>query len=214
MEFEAYREFKHILAAIFVLTVVIGFSFALEGNWIFLAQALLFSAIIIAVSVFSKKIAAHLLDADVEHEIWNFSRYGFRPHQYFKNTLPFGVILPLFFTLFTLGKLKVMTFLTYETRALKIRAAKRFGFYSYAEMTDWHNGLIGSAGIISLILLSVVSYFSGFEYLARISAFYAFFNLIPLGKLDGSQIFFGSKILWTTLAAIATILATYALLLV
>ncbi|MDP1696096.1 MAG: hypothetical protein Q8L29_04235 [archaeon] len=214
MKFEDYKEFKHVLAVILVLTIVISFSSILDNNWEFLAPALLFSAIIIVVHVFSKKIGAHLLDADVEHEIWSFSEYGLMPHQHFKKSLPYGLIIPLFFAIFTLGKIKVMTFLTYETRALKVRAAKRFGYYSYAEMTDWHNGLIGTAGIISILLLSAISYFSGFEFLARMSAFYAFFNMIPLGKIDGSQIFFGSKILWTTLAAVTLIFAAYALLLV
>lgn len=214
MKFEDYKEFKHVLAVILVLTIVISFSSILDNNWEFLAPALLFSAIIIVVHVFSKKIGAHLLDADVEHEIWSFSEYGLMPHQHFKKSLPYGLIIPLFFAIFTLGKIKVMTFLTYETRALKVRAAKRFGYYSYAEMTDWHNGLIGTAGIISILLLSAISYFSGFEFLARMSAFYAFFNMIPLGKIDGSQIFFGSKILWTTLAAVTLIFAAYALLLI
>lgn len=214
MKFEDYKEFKHVLAVIIVLTIVIAFSQVLENNWNFLAQALFISTIIIIVNIFSKKIIAHLLDADVEHEIWNFSEYGLMPHQHFKKPLPFGIIIPLFFAIFTLGKIKVMTFLTYETRALKVRAAKRFGYYSYAEMTDWHNGLIGAAGIISLLLLSTITYLSGFEYLSRMAAFYAFFNMIPLGKIDGSQIFFGSKILWTTLATITLIFATYALILI
>ena len=212
MDFEGYNEFKQILAAILTLTIVIGLSFALEGDWNMLVQALLFSAIIIAVHVFSKKVAANLLDSDVEHEIWSFARYGLKPNWHFKKSLPFGIIIPLFFTIFTLGKLKVMTFLTYETRALKIRAAKRFGFYSYSEMTDWHNGLIGASGIFMLLVLSTLSYLSGFEFLARMSAFYAFFNLLPLGKIDGTQIFFGSKILWITLAAITLIFTAYALI--
>lgn len=214
MESEAILEFKNVLAAIITLTIVISFAFALEGAWSQVIYSLLFATIIIVVHVFSKKIAAHFLDADVTHEIWSFSRYGFKEHQRFKKKLPMGIIISLFFTIFTLGKLKVMTFLTYETRALKIRAAKRHGFYSYAEMTDWHHGLIGAAGIVSLLMLSFICYLPGLEYLSRMAAFYAFFNILPVGKLDGSQIFFGSKILWTTLAAITLIFAAYALIII
>lgn len=213
MDSEKLIEFKHILAAIVTLTIVISFSFALQGHWNLVAQSLLFAVIIIVVHVFSKKFVASLLDADVTHEIWSFSRYWFRPQDYFKKKIPSGIILPLFFTIFTLGKLKVMTFLTYETRALKVRAAKRFGFYSYTEMTDWHNGLIGIFGIISILTLSFLSYLLGYEYLFKIAVYYAFFNILPIGKLDGSQIFFGSKILWATLATIILILTGYALVL-
>ena len=107
-----------------------------------------------------------------------------------------------------------MTILTYNTTALKRRAAKRFGYYSFAEMTDWHNALIGAAGIIVMLLLSFVSYWiPTLEPLARLAAFYAFFNMIPFSKLDGSQIYFGSRILWYALAIITLIFASYALLL-
>ena len=213
MELGKFSEFKQVIAAILTFTIVIAFSFALQDNWFLVAQTLLFAAIIIVLNVFAKKLVAYLLDADVEHQIWSFSRYGIFPESHFENEWPFGIIIPLFFTLFTLGYLKVMTFLTYETRALKVRAAKRFGFYSYTEMTEWHNGLIGAAGIVAILILSFVSYFPGFEYLSKIAAFYAFFNMLPLGKLDGSQIFFGSRVLWYTLAVITLIFTAYALIL-
>ena len=99
-----------------------------------------------------------MLDSSVEHRVWHVFRYGFKAHNHFKSEMPFGVIVPLFFSLFTLGMIKVMTFLTYETHALKHRAAKRFGFYSYTEMTDWHNGLIGAAGIIATLIVSLIGY--------------------------------------------------------
>jgi Zn-dependent protease len=96
---------------------------------------------------------------------------------------------------------------------MKVRAAKRFGFYSYSELTDFHNALIGAGGIIALLILSFISYFPGFEYLSRIAAFYAFWNMIPISKLDGTQIFFGSRALWTALAIITIIFTAYALIL-
>jgi len=153
------------------------------------------------------------LDANVEHRIWHFQRYGFKPRAKFKKEMPFGVILPLAISIVTLGAAQLMTFLTYETRALKHRAAKRFGFYSYTEMTDSHNGLIGASGVVVLLLISFIAYFPGWEYLSKMAAFYAFWNMAPFSNLDGTQIFFGNRTLWSVLGVIVLIFVLYALFL-
>jgi hypothetical protein len=206
-------ELLNLSLAVLTLAIVIGFqevaAFRPEG----LILALVFALVIISVNVGAKKLMASRLDAGVEHEIWGWSRYGLRPAWHFKKEIPVGVIIPLFVTAFSLGVVKVMTLLTYEATALKRRAAKKFGHYSYTEMTDWHNGVIGAAGIIAVLLLSFVSYwFAELEPLARFAAFYAFFNMLPISKLDGTQIFFGSRVLWFTLAAITLIFAAYAII--
>lgn len=213
MDFQNKREFHHAIAAIIILTAVFGFSFILKSNWNALAWAFVFSALIIAVHIYAKKLTAHLLDADVEHQLWTMENYGVMPHHKFKSKIPAGIIFPLFFTLFSLGVFKVCTLLTYEARALKVRAARRFGFYSYTEMTEFHNAIIGAASIIALLLLSALAYLSGFEILAKFSAYYAFFNMIPFSDLDGTQIFFGSRILYTALSLVTLIFAAYALIL-
>lgn len=206
-------ELGAILGAIILFTVVAGFGYALSGNFVMVAMGFAFAVIIICAVVFAQKIAAFLLDASATHELWNVSWFGFRDHQHFKKPIPAGAIVPLFFSLFSTGWIKVPAFLNYETRALKTRAAKRFGYYSFTEMTDWHNGLIGAAGIFVVLIISFVGYVAGFEYLAKLAAYYAFFNMIPISKLDGAQIFFGSRILWATLAFITLIFTAYALIL-
>ncbi|MBI2451642.1 hypothetical protein HYV50_01025 [Candidatus Pacearchaeota archaeon] len=207
------KELGHVLAAVLILFVVASFSFVLKGEYEIIPQILFFAFIIIAVNVFAKVIMAYLVDASVEHRIWHVYRFGVKPGRHFKKELPFGVILPLVFSVFSLGVFKLMTFLSYETRALKYRAAKRFGYYSHTEMTDWHNGLIGAAGIVALLILSAVSYIPDFEYLSKLAAYYAFFNMLPISNLDGTQIFFGSRIIWTVLAFLSLIFALYALFL-
>jgi Zn-dependent protease len=173
------------------------------------------AAIIIIVNIAAKKAMAFALDSDVEHETWKWSRYGLKPHQHLEKEVPAGIILAVILSILSLGAVKFMSFLTYETRALKHRAAKRFGYYSYTEMTDWHNGLIGAAGIVAVLILSVVLYFIGGsnDYLWRFAAYYAFWNMIPISKLDGTQIFFGSKILYAAIGIITLIFTGYALLL-
>ena len=155
------REISHILAAIIILAVISSFGPIFKTGYSEFPKILLFSAIIIGVSIAGKKIVAFLLDSDVEHEIWQFQRFGWKPHYYLPNKLPFGIIIPLFFTIFSLGFLKVCTILTYEARALKYRASRRFGFYSFTELTDWHNAIIGAAGIISVLIIAAVGYLPG-----------------------------------------------------
>lgn len=205
-------ELTHVMVAILILFLASSFTFITKSNFSILAQILLFSIIIIFISVFSKKAMAYALDSNVEHEIWQ-STFELTPKRSAKE-YPAGVILPILLSLITLGKLKFLSLLTYEARALKHRAAKRFGYYSYTELTDWHNGLIGAAGILSILAISIVAYLTGYEYLAKISTFYAFWNLLPISKLDGTQIFFGSKVLYSILAIITLIFASYSLFLV
>jgi len=206
------RELSHILAAVLLMFVAFGLEEVLVGNPEDLLKIFVFSFIVIFVPVLIKKGSAYLFDANVEHEIWMFSRFGYKPQWRFKKPLPFGLIVPLLFSIISFGILKVTTFLTYEARALKHRAAKRFGPYSYTSMTDWHNGLIGAAGVISLMLVAIISYFSEFELLTIMSSYYAFWNMIPFSKLDGTQIFFGNKVLWAVLAFIAMLFGLFALL--
>ncbi|HLC53208.1 MAG TPA: hypothetical protein VJK03_01575 [Candidatus Nanoarchaeia archaeon] len=206
------RELTHALIAILVLAIVISFQSLIRGSVATLVLSLAFAALIIIVNIGSKKIAAHILDADVEHELWFWSRYGFKPGWYIKPQIPLGVIIPLFFTAFSIGIIKCMTLLTYETAALKRRAARRFGFYSFTEMTDWHNSLIGAAGIIGVLLLAIAGYgIPGLEGLPTLAVYYAFWNLIPFSKLDGTHILFGSKVIYTALALVTLVmlLATF-----
>ena len=204
-------ELTSILAAIIILTAVFGFSYVVHGQIGMLSVVLLFSAIIILVSVFSKKLVAYMLDSNVEHELWKVYRYGYKPGWHFEKPISAGIIFPLFLTIFSWGILKFSAILTYETRALKARASKRFGFYSFSEMTDWHNGIIGASGIVATLLVAIIAYFANAELLAKMVTFYTFWNLVPVSNLDGTQIFFGSRILYTILAVITLIFTCYAL---
>jgi Zn-dependent protease len=144
-------------------------------------------------------------------------RFWFNASDKFNKGIYAGVIIPVFIAIVSLGTIKLMTALTYETRALKRRAAKRFGPYSFTEMTDWHNAVVGAAGIIICLLITFVTYWLPGNYwvdVAKLSTFYAFFNMIPFSKLDGSQIYFGSRVLWSVLAVITLIFMMYAMLLV
>ncbi|MEK6793006.1 MAG: hypothetical protein AABX96_00725 [Nanoarchaeota archaeon] len=211
------KEIIHIILVIATLGIIYGFNEIAEMNLRAFSLILGFSAIIIGINILSKKIVASRLDADVEHEIWQIKRFGFHPGDVFRKSISAGILIPLFVTLVTLGSINPMTLMTYETRALKRRAAKRFGPYSFTEMTDYHNALVGGAGIISCLLITFITYWIPgdlWSTMGKMATFYAFYNMIPISKLDGSQIYFGSRVLWSVLAVITLIFLLYAMFLV
>ena len=136
------KEIIHIILAIVTLGIVYGLNEIIQADFKALSIIIVFSAIIIGVNILSKKAIASRLDADVEHEIWQVKRFGFHPGDNFKKSISAGILIPLFVTIVTLGSINMMTIMTYETRALKRRAAKRFGPYSFTEITDHHKSLV------------------------------------------------------------------------
>lgn len=211
-------EIMHLLLALVVLAALIIAPAMFDHPAPSLAEAFIFALIILTISVAAKKFFASLLESDVEHRLWTLERWGLHKQDRFKKPLPIGLVLPIIISLFSFGTAKLMSLLVYETTPKKTRAVRGFGHtsvYTYTSMTDWHNALIGSAGIVSVLLLALIAYFVpwNIEPLARLATFYAFSNLLPLGKLDGTQIFFGSRVLYATLAIITLIFFTYALLL-
>lgn len=207
-------EWANVLIAVLLTFVIAGLPSIVTGETFFMLQIFVASFIVVVLPLLLRKAFAYSLDADVTHKIWTFYRYGYRSGWHLKKELPFGIIVPLFFAfLGLLASFPIMlfTFLTYETRALKQRAAKRFGYYSYTEMTDWHNALIGACAIVVLLLISLVGYFGDFEVLAKLAAYYAFWNMIPFGDLDGTQIYFGNRVLYYVLAITTLIFTLYAI---
>lgn len=207
------KELVHVIVAMLLLFVASSVAIILRGDVYLLPALLLFSIIVILVHVFSKKLIAYHLDASVEHRIWEFKRFGFKPGMEFNKPIPLGLILPLLVTFMTAGIIKFTAILTYETSALKYRAAKRHGARSYTVMTDWHNAVIGAFGIFCVLALSFFAYFPGWETLSKMAAYYAFWNMLPISKLDGTQIFFGNRTLWAILAMLSAIFTAFALLL-
>lgn len=208
------QEALHLTAAVLVVTAVIGFAAVLEQQWLELPLAFFFAVTLVIATVIPKKLMAHALDVTVEHRIWSISRWGWASHRQLKPEIPAGIVLPLLLSLFSLGFLKIMPVLTYETTGLKTRAARKFGFFSYLTLTEWHTALIGAAGILAILGIAFISYFlpfEEFELLAKIAAYYALINLIPYSDLDGTHILMGSRVLWATLAALAAIFTLFAI---
>ena len=190
---------------ILLTSIIVAATISIFDRWDVFAYTLLAVVLIIGINVLAKKIAGFYLDAHTEINLWEVERYGFKPGDHFKKPVPAGVIMPIIFSLLSFGYLTWMAVTTFEVKPRTYRAAKRFGLYSFSEMSEFHLALIASAGILANILFAIIGYFLNVPQFSKLSIYYALFNMLPLSDLDGNKIFFGSIIIWAFLASIVAI---------
>jgi len=198
---------KKEILIIIVISVILAFSISLIETWELFYYSLLAVFLAIMINIFAKKITGYLLDSEVEIEFWKIERYGFAPSQSFRRAFPAGIFLPLISKvfLFPFGSFVWMASLVFEVKPKIYRAVKRFGLYSFSEMSEEHIGRIAASGIMANLLFALIGYLTGFDEFARINLYYAFFNMLPVSDLDGNKILFGSIVTWAALATIVLI---------
>ncbi len=203
---------KEILVLILAL-IVLSFSYSFTNAQKFL-HGLIYFSIVLFVYVIGKKLTAYYYEVQEEEKIWTFQRYGLYERSYFKKPIPIGIVLPFLVSVLSYGKLFWLAVIESEIEPRPERAAKRHDYYSFSEITEYHLAMISASGIFFCLLLSLFAYIINFEELAKLSLYFASFNLLPIGRLDGSRIFFGSRVLYATLVIITLIVLGYSLLLV
>lgn len=196
------------IVVIALAIIVASFSAAFTELNKFLLSAL-FLTIIFVVYTGTKKIAAYLYESEEETQIWSFQRYGFYKKSYFKYPIPIGIILPFIIPLFSMGlalfPLPWLAITQSKIKPKKERAAKKHGFWSFSEMTEYHIAVIHSWAFVSLLVLFIIAILLNISQLASLSILFAIFNLLPLGKLDGSRVFFGFRPFYFVLLGTAII---------
>ena len=209
------RELVHILLAVIVMAFAVSFiNISQPGFSTDFLLAALFFIVIFIFSIGAKKLAAYYLQSDTETKIWQFQRYGLYERSYFKKPIPIGFLLPFILSILTLGRFPWLATTQTEIQASKSRVAKRHGIYRFSEMTDSDMAWITGAGIFVPLVLAVIAYLINLPNLSKYAILFASFNMIPLGNLDGSKIFFGSRVLWTILAVLCLIGLGYIFLLI
>ena len=196
---------KKEVAIIGIISIILAFIFSfLEGitTFFYFFIAILF---VIFINSIAKKISSYYLDSEIEIRLWEVKRYGFKPHKHFKRSFPSGIFFPLITALVSLGYFVWMASLIFEVKPKIYRAAKRFGLYSFSEMTEQHIGLIAASGVLINLFFAIIGYLTGFSDFAKLNIYYAFFSIIPFSDLDGNKIFFGSVVLWSFLVALILI---------
>ena len=195
------KEIGLIIAVIIIVALSLSFLKGLETFFHFLAYVFL----IIIINIFAKKIACYYVESEIEIKLWQIKRFGFKPTAQFKRPFPAGALFPLLFSVLTFGNFIWLASLVFDIKPKVYRAAKRHGLYSFSEMTESHIGIIAAAGIFATLVFAVIAYLVGYSDFARLSIYYAFFNMIPISNLDGNKIFFGNLVLWSFLATITLI---------
>jgi len=204
---------KKEIAIIGLVTLILSFTISLIESMEIFLYTLLVVFVVITVNITAKKIAGFYLGSQIELKLWEIKRYGFKPHKRFRRPFPAGVFFPIIVTAFSLGFLFWMASIVFDVKPNNYRRAKRHGLYTFSEMTEAHIGLIASMGILANLTFAVLGYLLGFPGFAKLSIYYAFFNLLPLSDLDGNKIFFGNLVLWSFLASMVLIGLGYAFLL-
>ena len=201
------------ISLIVLITIILAFalSFPEPIKTLYLLAPMFF---VIITNILAKKVLSFYLDSEIEIKLWDIKRYGFKPSKHFKRPFPAGAFLPIITSVLSFGYFVWLTGLVFDVKAKIYRAARRFGLYSFSEMTEHHIGLIAAAGISTNLFLAVIGYLINLDEFAKLNIYYAFFNLIPLSDLDGNKIFFGSIVVWSFLVALVLIGLGYVFLVV
>jgi hypothetical protein len=196
------QKFLKEASIIFIATLVIALSFTYPTRN-FSTLLIFFTSflIIITANFAAKKFFAYNLETNVDLNLWSINHFGLAKSAHFNKPLPM-LWLPILTSLISLGKFIWIPIIEFDVSPRPERISRRHGLYRYTEVTEWHLALIAAAGIFINIVLAIIAYFAGFEQFTKLSVMFAFWNLLPVSRLDGSKIFFGSKNLWFALVLI------------
>ena len=208
------KEIFPIILIIIIISLSINLSLDITENWKKIGGTLLAVSFVILSNIFAKKIIAYKLDSEIEMKIWDIDiKIG--ENKKLKN-FPIGVFLPIISKIifFPFKSFVWMASLAFDVKPRIYRGAKRYGLYTFSEMTEYHLGLIAASGIVINLISAIMGYFLGFPLFARLSIYYAFLNILPISELDGNKIFFGSLVMWSFLASLVLIGMLFAIFII
>lgn len=175
-------------------------------------------SIIIIVSISVKKMFSGDYAIKIEHDVFSIERYGFKEREKFKGPFKIG-FLTILISIISLGYIKPLTFFQFECenipekRILKTSGSKRAVRKEEINEEDLAN--TSAYGFYALILTAIIGLFIkpifpyfGFN-LAKYSIYYGIWNMLPIGQLDGSKLFFGITIKWLFILIVYVILGLF-----
>ena len=193
------EEIIQITIAIVIAALIFSFTewgatkFNINTGLLNFTRALLISIPIFFLRSLSQKYLAKKYDSSVEFTLPSMDSV--------KNTIRyFGPIITIFVTLITNGKFFLPLLSSFN---LKTNRTLRVG-RKWANIREFEIAKIGLAGILSDIFLLTIFRlalpFSEFFFSKAIfiASSLAIFHLLPIPKLDGERIFFGSRPLYVT----------------
>ncbi len=192
------KEIIHILIAIIILGFVMSIP-EISKNY---AYCILIASIIIFVNILGKEIAGKYFYVDIENKIFEFQRYWFYKDSKLKKPFPIGIILSFFMAIISLGKIKIMALLQFDGKPSRKKILRKRGAVRKSEVNESDLAFISAWGFYALIILGILGFILKIPSLTKYSIYYGFWNLLPIGQLDGTKLFFGSLINWILLAVI------------
>ncbi|MEM2956177.1 MAG: hypothetical protein QW041_01195 [Candidatus Pacearchaeota archaeon] len=178
--------------SILLAAIVIGYTISFKTiTWLGWISAAGLALIVLFVHHIGQKLTALFYDCSIEVNLWTVKQFWLAKKSYFKFNFPLWVVLPVLLVIFTFGFVKWLALTTFEAIPLPSRVRRK-----YAELTEWDLALITVGGLFFNALLAVISQIFGWNNFAMLNLYFILFNLIPISKLDGGKIFFGSIMLW------------------
>jgi len=199
---------KEILIII-LASIILALTVAFKDRTLFYTAAISF-LIILTANILIKKSVGYYLETKVKTKFWSIYQFWFRKDMHFKKPLPM-LWLPLILTLFTKGFFLWLGVLEFDVEAKTERVSRRHGLYRFTQVTEWHMAWIAVWALVANFILAIIGYVAGFELFAKLSIYFIAWSTIPIPGLDGSKIFFSSRILWAITFTIAIITLAWAL---
>lgn len=178
-----YHDLLNLIIAIFFSALIFSL-FDISKYFFFLITAAFF----FLVSYFTKFLVARRLGFEIRTKLISFKRLGFQYQSPFP--IPAWLIFPLLFSLISYNALKILTILGTYYKPLPKRLRYKF------ELDEYDMAKISMISIIACLFFTILFYYLGFYEIASFGAWFVVSNLIPLGSLDGSRIFYGSWLAW------------------
>jgi Zn-dependent protease len=202
---ENKKEWLKIGLVVLIITLSLNLSLTFTEYWQKFFVTLFMVSLVIGLNILIKKIIAYRLDSEIENKVWEIrsSRLNLKKSK----KIQIGMIIPFLskLILFPLGNFIWMACIVFDVKPRVYRGAKRFGLYTFSDLTEAHIGLIAASGVILNIILAIIGYLTGLTEFSRLNLYYAFFNILPISELDGNKIFFGNKVFWSFLASLILI---------
>lgn len=197
------KELKHLAISILIVTFVFAYGNLSLINFILIA---LMVAVTFFVHDIAHKLIAKRYGSSAQYRIWTIQRLGFRERAK-SRPLPLGIILALYVTLLSSGRL---FFTAIESFVLETKKYKRLG-RKFLHITEGEVALIALSGPLANILLAYfLKIFGVFDDMVLINSLFALFHMVPISSLDGAKIFFGAKYLYV-LSILFIIFSVFAL---